>query len=220
MLRKLRSLHAWALLLLLIGGALILGSDLWYRSGEWSLVLGPIDLTEGRNHSFDFESKSDKGYEIQIEFEFVFENQRSFNELACLAGARPIGEGCVDIERELNVSWELSNGGRQIASGSNAKAYGLSPSDKWRVGTVVGHFPSTAGEGYQLRVDVLSDAPRLSQMNPRLRLRRDALEHKYRFVYATVLTYLALAFLALGGVLGIAAGVKAGVRLWKRRRSA
>lgn len=206
--------------MLLIGGGLFLGSDLWYRSGEWSLVLGPIDLTEGRSQSFDFKSRSNKGYDIEVEFEFVFENERSFNELACLAGARPMREGCGALERELTLSWELANGGRRVASGSNAKAYGLSPSGRWWAGTVVGRFASVAGESYRLRVDVLGSAPRLSLMNPRLRLRRDALEHKYSFVYASVLTYLALPFLAVGGILGIAAGVKAGIGLWRRRRSA
>ncbi|MDJ0943813.1 MAG: hypothetical protein QNJ30_10125 [Kiloniellales bacterium] len=210
-----RFLAVFAGLLILGGGSLLVGASYLLRSGEWVPVSAPIELVEGRSFAFDLKARSDGSYEIAIDVEKTLPQK----EIECLLGLKPLRGTCGGIQPELSLSWRVAVDRNVTVSGDTSSG-DLGASYGPTIARKIGRFPSVEGTSYQIRLDVLRTAPELAATNPQLRITRDAMEYKSAFVQASILSYLALAILALGAILAAGMGLRMGLRSWRSRERA
>lgn len=186
--------------LVVLGIGVFVAWNLWTKTRNETPVNVPVSLSPGQTVTSQFRLNLDGLYLIEIEAERNIPPET----LHCLMGVEADATQCKDLAPAIGATWILSRGGHEIGRGSSLESHSA-PVQTGNVARVIGEFPGTAGQDYQLEVAITADGRRLQPAHPRLRVGISGLA-KTDFESASVLIFSISFVCVLFGVilLGIA----------------
>lgn len=187
------------------------GLLLFSRSGDyvgsWRPVAEPLDLTETALTVATFSARPEARYSLGVEVDWE-------GPAECLLGVRRSSqEPPCETEPELSVEWAVRANGAEISRGDMSTYAGSSWGGGSGIAASLGVFVTGPEEAdHEVSLRVLSPAPTLARLNPRLVVSIGGKERKDDFAPRVLASLI-----GMGGLL-VSVGAAMWV-LWRRQRA-
>ena len=193
------------LLVLLLGLATI-SLYLWSKMMTAVPLDIPLSLSTGHIQSPEFKTAAAIRYDIDIAFDSGIPHE----ELNCLIGMNIVSiQPCTNQPSILKVNWKLVHDDQTVANGSSTEIVSASYSSD-KTARRIGYFDAGIEKKYKLELDVLEDATRLAQANPKLVVEPFLNAYEGWLMLAGLGFYVGIFFTVLGIVIIVTSAIREG----------